>query len=158
MDKYLGPLLSSGMCPHSPQEPLSIPRDLAAQGHLVLGTSGPDGPRASLMAFAMGPTGTIYLATRRGSRKFRNLLHDPRVSLLLDDRDPGRDPIETQALTLDGAARILAGREADQARRALADRHAHLAGILHDPDTALVAVDVVSGLHLHGPDQAIPLS
>jgi Uncharacterized stress protein (general stress protein 26) len=64
-------------------------RELVGESGLcVLATSGPEGPHLSLMSYLAEEDGwTIYLLTKRGSRKHRNMEADSRASLLIDDRE-----------------------------------------------------------------------
>jgi len=92
--------------------------------HCVLATAGPEGPHASLMAYAAPQDAAeFWLASLPDTRKFRNLAADPRASLLIDERDNG--------LALVVSVRLLpfdAGEAA--ARAALVARHPELAAFL----------------------------
>lgn len=120
-------------------------------GHLVLATCAGGRPHASLMAFcaspeAPGPGGEIWLATLRQTRKYSNLLENPRASLLVDDRGAPRPGSEEEsgpqlALTIEAELRPFA----DEARLALARaallaRHPALAGLLALPGAQVLAL------------------
>jgi len=104
-----------------------------SQGHCALatcpapGAEGDGGPHVSLMAYCAAPgLREFWLATLPGTQKHRNLLANPRASLLIDDRTrcagtPG------QALTV--AVSLLAFSDAvaeAAARRELLGKHPEL--------------------------------
>lgn len=117
----------------------------AERGLGVLCTVQPDGqPYTSLVAIAASEDLTqLAFATLRATRKFANLLSEPRVALLLDDRaNEPSDLMNAFAATLQGRARELAGKERARWTTALIARHRALAEFLRSPDCAVVAVDV----------------
>ena len=64
-----------------------VRRMLGAQVQLVLATVSHDGPATHLMAYAAASDLTrVWLATPRTARKAANMIHDPRVSMLWDNR------------------------------------------------------------------------
>jgi hypothetical protein len=126
-----------------------------SQGHCALATcpapdadAPSDGPHVSLMAYCAAPDlREFWLATLAGTQKYRNLLANPRASLLIDDRTrcagaPG------QALTV--AVLLLpfatAGAEA-AARRELLAKHQNLRDFL-DKDGAQMLRFVVQSFQL----------
>lgn len=106
------------------------------------------------MAFALAPGDpAVLFATPRGSRKYRNLRADPRVSLLLDTRgERDRDYGGAEAVTLLGRAVALrAGSSAwRMAKAALAAKHPVLAAFLDARTTALVRVEIEEAVHVGG--------
>ena len=108
---------------------------MTEQGLAVLCTVQPDGqPYTSLVA---------GFATLRANRKFDNLLFEPRVDLLLDDRaNQASDVRQAATVTVLGRARMLEGTERERWVRALLSRHAALGDLLRSPDCAMVVVDV----------------
>lgn len=118
---------------------------MRAGRHCVLATRGQDGaPWTSLMAYGVDEgAGVFVLATLEGTRKIANLRAEPRVSLLIDDRDahPGAPPEELRALTVAGRAEVVddPGESAALAAMLLA-RHPHLAAFLARPEARLVRV------------------
>jgi nitroimidazol reductase NimA-like FMN-containing flavoprotein (pyridoxamine 5'-phosphate oxidase superfamily) len=135
-----------------------VPARLAAidrtRRHASLATAADGAPYLSLVAFALAPdAAAVLFATPRGSRKYRNLRANPRVSLLLDTRgERDRDYASAEAITLVGRARVLrtgsfAWREAG---RALHDKHPALAAFLEATTTALVRVDIDEAVHVGG--------
>lgn len=117
----------------------------------VLATVTGSKPYCSLMAYAANADGTeIYMATRRSSRKFRNLSENPAVSLLIDTReDVPRS--QGRALTVAGTCT----RIADEAKKPLAQAlllstHPHLKDFLAHDDNELLCVTITSFLLLKG--------
>ena len=103
------------MPPASPFDPKAAARKLLREGRSgALATLIPprQDPYCSLVNVATLPDGAPLLLLSRLALHTRNLLHDPRVSLLLDERKEG-DPLEgarvmlqgTVASTADGHAR-----------------------------------------------------
>ena len=103
------------MPPASPFDPKAAARKLLREGRSgALATLMPprQDPYCSLVNVATLPDGAPLLLLSRLALHTRNLLHDPRVSLLLDERKEG-DPLEgarvmlqgTVASTADGHAR-----------------------------------------------------
>jgi len=121
----------------------------------VLATSGPEGPHASLMTYLSAEQGgVIYLITLAGTSKFANLGSEPRVSLLIDDRDQaGGQGI--RALTVEGEAEVVdEGGQAQVLKDRFAAELPHLADLAQDPECRVLAIRVRSLLLLDGPTQA----
>lgn len=132
-----------------------------SQAHLVLATGGEHGPHASLMAFAAAPDASeFWLATQADTRKYANLLADPRASLLLDDRGGDRGGREGpgapgQALTVTAELADFATPEAEhEARRALLARHPSMQEFMDLPGVVALRLvarrfQLLSGLTEH---------
>lgn len=73
------------------------------QGALATLTVGSGAPYCSLVNVASHPDGSPILLISRLAIHTRNLLSDPRVSLMLDERAPG-DPLEGARIILGGVA------------------------------------------------------
>lgn len=119
----------------------------------VLATAGANDPHTSLMAYACSTDCTeIYMVTPVKTLKYRNLTVNARVSLLVDTR--GKEPrASIQALTITGQAHTIrdAGKK-DLVRKQIQLRHAHLQGLLDQPDIAFICVRIgafqlQSGVH-----------
>jgi nitroimidazol reductase NimA-like FMN-containing flavoprotein (pyridoxamine 5'-phosphate oxidase superfamily) len=125
----------------------------------VLATVGPDGrPHCSLMSYlAAADSRRLYLLTGKATRKHRNMLANPRVSLLIDTRaSAGAEGLlGVYSLVMDGIFTPLAeGPDKDELRRRLLARHPHLAELAAHPDAELVAVSI-QGMQLQeGPVKA----
>jgi nitroimidazol reductase NimA-like FMN-containing flavoprotein (pyridoxamine 5'-phosphate oxidase superfamily) len=121
----------------------------------VLATAGPDAPHTSLMVYvAASDCRTLYLATRRETRKYRNLMENPGVSILVDTRC--EDPLENvRALTVSGTAREISDAKALKSVRELfGAKHSGLTDVLDAPDSAFVAVSIQSFQLLSGVREA----
>ena len=112
----------------------------------VLATSSSDDTHATLVAFGFTEDlGELFFATSRGTRKFRALLDNPRVALLVDDRsNEVRDFHEAIVATAHGRAT-----EVDPARRGkllalYLEKHPYLEDFVRAPSCALVSIAVES--------------
>jgi hypothetical protein len=124
----------------------------------VLATAGPEGPLTSLMAFAVEGPSRLVMATLPDTRKWRNMLADPRISLLIDDRETALDRGSVRALTLAGRHEPGTQAQRQAGFEALGRRHPHLAGLLARPEIALIRLQVTSYLLLAGPTEAVYLT
>ncbi|QUS38199.1 HugZ family protein [Tardiphaga alba] len=107
------------MQPTADFDPSRVTRSLLRrnrQGALATLTVGTGAPYCSLVNVASHPDGSPILLISRLALHTRNLLADPRVSLMLDERAPG-DPLEGARIMLGGTAE-----EADETERDLLRR------------------------------------
>ncbi len=121
--------------------PREICRMLLENGFGVLATYGGEHPYTSLVSLAFAEDfGCLVFPTLRETRKYANVRHETRVSVLLDNRAFEKAAEKLYALTILGAAS-----ETDKSIRPACEeilllRHPHLAGFLALPQTALVQV------------------
>jgi nitroimidazol reductase NimA-like FMN-containing flavoprotein (pyridoxamine 5'-phosphate oxidase superfamily) len=112
----------------------------------VLATVSEGNPHCSLMSYATDEgCHEIYMATHKNTKKYRNLIVNPAVSLLIDSRqDVGADPsAQTRALTISGTFQSnLDEKKAAMARARLFEQHAGLKNIFNDPDTEIIVVQI----------------
>ena len=131
---------------------LSIMKKLAREKDLcVLATTSGGEPHCSLMAYVSDHDGReIYMVTQRNTQKYKNLLENPSVSLLIDTRED-RPRLEAKAMTVSGKCEVVKD-EAKQTlvRAKLLERHPHLKEFLSRPDAAILCVRVASFLLLDG--------
>jgi hypothetical protein len=127
-------------------------RSLAGKRRFAaLATLSAEGPHQSLVAFALTPDLRVLIfATPRKTRKYRNILADGRVSLLLEGGGKlPRSVMDSEAISLVGQARALRrGARRDEYARLLLDRHPELASFLAAPSTALIAVELRLSEHV----------
>lgn len=122
-------------------------RELIQENQLcVLATASGGEPHCSLMSYAANDDcGEVYMATHTQTKKYRNLMANPSVSLLVDSRqDAGADPaISTKALTISGTFQnnVREDKAAD-VRRRLLEKHSELQELLHDPLAAIIVIKV----------------
>ena len=121
-------------------------------GHLcVLSTISGDRPYGSLMRYLANERYTeIYLVTHKNTTKYRNLLRNPRVSLLMDTRMSAAIS-DIQALSIAGVAVPVADAEklASVLDRFI-HRHPDVAEFVRHPDAAVICVEVHEFLLLNG--------
>lgn len=123
----------------------------------VLATCSENRPHCSLMGYVTDEAvETVYMVTLKDSRKHRNVLENPRVSLLVDTRQDipvlGRKGV--RALTVHGVCRPLPTEEGRPILLELAGRHPHLEPISSHPDAAVLEVKVEGFLLLDGVSDA----
>jgi len=117
----------------------------------VLATSEQGSPYTSLIAFALRPDRhTLIFATPKATRKYENIISQPAVSLLLDNRSQEAGDIHgAQAVTLLGTAiEVSTPAQKEACRAVLVNRHPELAAFLDDPGTALIAVTIHQAVHV----------
>ena len=121
----------------------------------VLATTEADRPHCSLMAYVVDQDcRTIYLATHRDTRKYRNLVRNPNVSLLIDNRSDGVRA-KTKALTVAGVCTPMENKALrSRIEGRMLTTHPHLKAFLAHPDAVIVSVRVVSYLLLDGVSEA----
>ncbi len=123
----------------------------------VLATCSDNTPHSSLMTYVTNEQAeTVYTATLSSSRKYRNIVQNPRVSFLVDTRmNDGDKAGSIKALTVSGTASILTGKsEKDSILTRIRQAHPHLEDLLLRPDAEVIAIEVESFLLLEGPTQA----
>lgn len=106
------------MDPSADVKPARLTRSLLArsrQGALASLMPGSGDPYCSLVNVASAPDGAPILLISRLAVHTRNILADPRVSLMLDERAPG-DPLEGARIMLAGVAEE-AGDDTDLLKR-----------------------------------------
>lgn len=116
--------------------------------HCVLATAAEDTPYCSLMAYTTHTDCTrFFMVTHRHTRKFQNIVNNPRVSLLIDSRDT-RAP---QALTIEGRGKeIVAEPDRKIATDLLLADHPGLAEFVSHPEAVLICVTAENAVFLNG--------
>jgi nitroimidazol reductase NimA-like FMN-containing flavoprotein (pyridoxamine 5'-phosphate oxidase superfamily) len=120
----------------------------------VLATTTDGRPHCSLMAYACDDDARhVYMATYRDSAKFRNLLQNPAVSLLVDTREThGKSQrAETKALTASGVYEPLTDPAETAAVKArLLSAHPQIEAFLRNSAAEIIAIRLTSFLLLEG--------
>lgn len=120
----------------------------------VLATVSGGKPHCSLMAYAIDDDcREIYMVTHRETSKYRNLIENPSVSLLIDNREEGAGAPDSaaKALTVSGLfQRIDEEHKREHARAKLMEKHPYLREFIDHPDAELLCIKVVSYLLLTG--------
>lgn len=117
----------------------------------VLATVAEGAPHCSLMSYATdGNCREIYMATLKDTKKYRNLLSNPSVSLLIDTRDA--DPKgKTRALTIAGIFQAVENdNKTEKIRNALVAKHPDLKDFFNSPDARIVVIKATSLQLLEG--------
>ncbi len=133
-------------------------KSLLKEGDMcVLATCSDNRPHCSLMGYITDDAAeTIYMVTLKDSQKYRNVLDNPQVSLLVDTRQEipvlGRKGV--QALTVHGPCRPLPSDEGRSILLKLAARHPHLEVLSGSPDAVILEVKAQGFLLLDGVAEA----
>lgn len=118
----------------------------------VLATVHDREPHASLMTYLPGDQGRkIYLLTSAETLKYRNILANPRVSLLIDGRRADEPGHRLKALTVGGTCAPAPDGEQARLKARFAAQRPHLAGIVADPAARVLEVRVRTLQLLDGP-------
>lgn len=118
----------------------------------VLCTESDGNPYCSLMTYLLSDDlRTLYLVSSRESQKFKNLLANPRVSVLVDSRQHQAAGANIVSVTFAGLFQALADTEVQRIKTDFAREHRELAEILNHPDGVVFAINLKSYLLLDGP-------
>jgi general stress protein 26 len=120
----------------------------------VLATCTENKPYCSLMTYVTDEQAlTLYTATLKTSRKYKNILENPHVSLLVDSRmDDLGDAESIKALTIGGICFTVKDKAVKGSiLTRILEHNPHLHPLLSHPDVEVIAVQVESFLLLDGP-------
>ncbi|MBU1712519.1 MAG: pyridoxamine 5'-phosphate oxidase family protein, partial [Proteobacteria bacterium] len=123
-----------------------------AKGICVLSTASDDAvPHCSLMAYVANNACTeIYMVTHRATRKYKNLLGNPVISLLIDSRE-NYPREQVQAITVSGIYQAIGNRrKREEVGARLLQQHPHLKDFILNPDAVIICIKVDSFLLLNG--------
>ena len=125
------------------------------QNMCVLATDAGGKPYCSLMAYTIDEDcEEIYMVTQRATQKYKNMLNNPAVSLLIDSREK-KSRSRIQALTVEGTFhRIEDDIKRVKIRNGFLETHPYLADFIHHSDTVFFCVKVKAFLLLNGLDEA----
>ena len=125
---------------------------LAKQRNMcVLATIDNAKPYCSLMAYTANEScEEIYMVTHRKTQKYKNLMGNPAVSLLIDTRE--KTPrSRTQALTIEGTFhKIENPTRKVEIRNTLLNEHPHLKSFIDHPDAEVLCIKIKAFLLLNG--------
>lgn len=127
---------------------------MKAQDVCALSTVSPEGqPHCSLMFYMAGENGRhLYMLTRGGTKKYRNVSANPSVSVLIDSREKRAPGEPVLALTINGLCETIPeGGLRDTMLAKLLERHPHLQGVAADPQVQVLKVRGISLQLLQGP-------
>ncbi len=119
--------------------------------HAVLATEAHGQPYPSLVTYALLPNlkGVVF-ATPKRTFKYKNILKNSRVALLIDTRsNSDKDFLAAEAITLIGKARtVRRSKRWRELAELLIHKHPALSGFIKSPSTALILVDVNHCYHV----------
>jgi len=124
----------------------------------VLATVSGGNPHCSLMAYATDDDcREIYMVTQKETKKYKNLIKNPSVSLLIDTREEqsASRPLQAKALTIAGLFQVIDDEHKKRLARArLLERHPYLNEFIDQTDTELICIKAISFLLLNGLKEA----
>ncbi len=129
---------------------------LAKQRNIcVLATVAGQKPYCSLMAYVTDDNcEEIYMVTHKNSTKYKNLMQNPAVSLLIDTREKSPRS-QARALTVEGVfCKIEDTVKRKQVAAKLLQTHPHLDNFMQHPEADIICVKISSFLLLDGLQQA----
>jgi nitroimidazol reductase NimA-like FMN-containing flavoprotein (pyridoxamine 5'-phosphate oxidase superfamily) len=121
------------------------------QMHAVLATDSEGQPYTSLIAYALTPDmKKVVFATPRATRKFKNILKNRLVSLLIDTRsNTERDYMDAESVTILGNAYSLRrGKKLSDLAEILKKKHPELIEFIDSPETAIVCIEISQCIHV----------
>jgi nitroimidazol reductase NimA-like FMN-containing flavoprotein (pyridoxamine 5'-phosphate oxidase superfamily) len=123
------------------------------QRHAVLATDSGGQPYTSLVAFALAPDRDgLLLATPKKTTKYRNMMKNRNVSLMIDTRtNSEKGYMCSEAVTVLGTAHpVRRGKKWDELADCLIKKHPRLKEFVRADSTALVLVSFNRILHTGG--------
>jgi heme iron utilization protein len=121
------------------------------QLHAVLATESDGQPYTSMIAYAITPDNKgIVFATPRKTQKYKNVLNNDRVSILIDTRsNTEKDYMSAESLTILGNATLVRkGEKWSELKKVLIRKHPKLNKIIHSPETRLIFVKITKCIHV----------
>ncbi|MEW6645162.1 MAG: DUF2470 domain-containing protein [Pseudomonadota bacterium] len=137
------------MTPDADFDPAELARSLlrrSRQGALATLMAGSGDPYCSLVNVASAPDGAPILLISRLALHTRNLLADPRVSLMLDERRAG-DPLEGSRIMAGGVAEAADEMTADALRRRYLAAHPSAEAFVNFKDFSFFTIRIAA-VHL----------
>ena len=120
----------------------------------VLATVSEGKPHCSLMSYISDEKGQeIYLISHKQTKKYVNLMKNPKVSLLIDTREEkkGQRRIDIKALTVSGEFQTINDSvKKDLIRTKFLRKHPHLTDFLNDPGAEIFSIKIKSFQLLNG--------
>lgn len=128
----------------SPKVRNRIESVLSSQKIAVLGTSKNGEPYSCLIAFTItDDLKEMVFATMRQRLKYANIIANPRVTLIVDNRDAkASDFNDTTSITMVGTAQDVQGDGRDKYATLLLKRHPSLTDFVNSSDCAVIRVEI----------------
>lgn len=120
------------------------------QRHAVLATTSKNQPYTSLIAYALTPDMEVIFATPKNTQKYRNILNNRSVAILIDTRsNTERGYLGAEAITLLGTAHsVRRGEKRKKLVRVFLKKHSQLQDFIDAPSTALIIVTISRCVHV----------
>lgn len=118
--------------------------------HAVLATDSGGQPYTSLVSFALSDDAKgLIFATPRKTSKYKNILNNRNVSLMVDTRsNTSKGYMQSEAVTILGTAFALRkGKKRDELCRLFTKKHPKLAGFVNAHSTALIFIEIKKAIH-----------
>ncbi len=117
----------------------------------VLATDTDGKPYCSLMAYVPDEAcSEIYMVTHRVTQKYKNLMQNPAVSLMIDSRESAKRK-SIQALTVEGFYYKIENKaKRAEVKEKILKEHPHLLTFANHPDADILRIQVRSFLLLNG--------
>lgn len=122
-----------------------------AQRHAVLATDSDGQPYSSLIAYALtSDIKGIIFATPKSTRKYKNILKNRCVSLLIDTRsNTEKDYMDAESITILGNAYpVRRGKKWSELAEILKNKHPRLTSFIDSHETALVYIEIIKCIHV----------
>jgi nitroimidazol reductase NimA-like FMN-containing flavoprotein (pyridoxamine 5'-phosphate oxidase superfamily) len=122
------------------------------QLHAVLATDFAGQPYTSMIAYALTPDKKgIVFVTPQKTQKYKNILKNNRVSILIDTRsNTEKDYMSAESLTILGNAMpVRKGEKWSKLTGILIRKHPKLTEIIHSPETKLIFVKIIRCIHVN---------
>ena len=115
-----------------------------SQNLAVLATHNQGQPYTSLVAFAGSEDlKALYFVTGQATRKYANLMDDPRAAMMIDNRSNApADIADAMAATATGSVDVVSENERIKRLSVYLQKHPHLAGFANSPSTRLIRLNV----------------
>lgn len=121
------------------------------QPHAVLATDSDGQPYTSIISYTLTPDmrGVLF-TTPKSTRKYRNILKNKRVSLLIDSRtNTAQDYMGAEAVTILGNAyQVRKGKRWTELVEIFLKKHPGLREIIESSETALVLIEITKCIHV----------
>ncbi|MFW9974873.1 MAG: pyridoxamine 5'-phosphate oxidase family protein [Candidatus Thorarchaeota archaeon] len=128
----------------NPEVKKRISKVLDSQRIAVLGTSNNNEPYSCLVGFAISDDfRELVFATMRQRLKYKNMVANPRVTLMIDDRDSqASDFNDTTSITIVGSAQDMEEPQREKYASMLLHRHPALTEFVNSEDCAIMRVTI----------------
>lgn len=116
------------------------------QRHAVLASDSDGQPYTSLIAYALtSDMNGIVFATPKSTSKYKNILKNSRVSLLIDTRsNTAKDYMDAESVTILGnAQQVKRSKKRSELSSILIKKHPKLSEFIDSPEVALVLIEII---------------